>query len=134
MTETTAHPYSNQASRVSRPPWHNAPIFQNLNSVVERNGYLTLKTKAIRKWKWKLKRTISIKKQKASTQAVTDKFPRTSRTNRTTKLRDNPPQLTETNKELQRTAVQLNMTRKPELYHVDRNAALIARITAQTIT
>jgi len=63
VTETTAHPYSNQASQVSRPPWHNAPIFQNLNSVVERNGYLTLKTKAIRKWK--LKRTISIKKTKS---------------------------------------------------------------------
>jgi len=39
---------------------HNAPIFQNLNPVVGRNGYLTLKAKAISKRKRKPKRTISI--------------------------------------------------------------------------
>jgi len=65
MTETTAHPYNSQTRRAPRPPWPGAQstYFPKPELGRWKEWIPHTKTKAISKWQWKLKRTISIYKQ-----------------------------------------------------------------------
>jgi len=64
-TETTAHPCYNQTRRAPRSPWSGAQCtyFPKPELGRWKEWIPHTKTKAISKWKWRLKRTISIKKK-----------------------------------------------------------------------